>query len=137
MAHEEIQAEASVSSADTASGANESPDRRSFLKGTFTVAAATAAGGLAASASATEPTQSKQQPEAAGPKLSGSVHAQFSSQNRPNLEDLNAAIRQIVGRAGCPTCGLGGIDLRMTIVDPIEIQSRVPVTVVAGRAAGG
>jgi hypothetical protein len=136
MAHEEIPIEASVTTADAPGGASESADRRSFLKGAFTVSAAAAAGGLAGSASAAEPAQGKQQP-AGGGNFAGIVHVQFSSRNKPNLEDLQSALRQIVGKAGCPTCGLGGIDLRLTAPESVEIESRIPLTVVVDRAAAG
>jgi hypothetical protein len=133
MGHEEIQPEASVTPADAPAGVSESPDRRSFLKGGFTVAAAAAAGGLAASASATEPAQ-EAQARAAGQKLSGVVHAQFSSARPPTLEDVHAVIGNIVNRGGCPRCGLLGIDLRLSAGEPVEIESRVPVKVLVERA---
>lgn len=142
MAHEEPKDEASASSADVPPEAMESPDRRSFLKGTLTVASAVAAGGLAASVSAAEqapaePAQAEQapaeQPRAAAQRISGTVHAHFDSRKQPTLEDLQSALRQIVGRAGCPTCGLGGIDIRLHLSDPVEVQSRVPVSVVVER----
>jgi anaerobic selenocysteine-containing dehydrogenase len=132
MAHEEPKDEASASSADVPPEAMESPDRRSFLKGTLTVASAVAAGGLAASVSAAEQAPAEQ-PRAAAQRISGTVHAHFDSRKQPTLEDLQSALRQIVGRAGCPTCGLGGIDIRLHLSDPVEVQSRVPVSVVVER----
>jgi hypothetical protein len=51
------------------------------------------------------------------------------------LEDLQAIVGQIVGRGGCPTCGLGGIDLRLTLAEQVEFQSRVPVNVTVERPA--
>jgi hypothetical protein len=133
MGHEEIEPEVSVSSADAPAVVSESPDRRSFLKGGFTVAAAAAAGGLAASASATEPAQGARE-GAAGQKLSGIVHAQFSSAKPPTLEDVHSVIGSIVNRGGCPRCGLLGIDVRLSAGDPVEIESRVPVKVLIERA---
>jgi hypothetical protein len=49
------------------------------------------------------------------------------------LEDLQGTLRQIVGRAGCPTCGLLGVDVRLHLGDPIEVQSQAPVSVVVER----
>jgi anaerobic selenocysteine-containing dehydrogenase len=129
MAHEGPRDEASVTAADVPPEAVESPDRRSFMKGTLTVASAVAAGGLAASASAAEQAQKAEGAQ----RISGTVHVHFDSRRPPNLEDLQATIRQIVGRAGCQTCGLGGIDVRLNLADPVEIQSRVPVNVAVER----
>jgi hypothetical protein len=38
-----------------------------------------------------------------------------------NLEQLHGLIAHIGGLAGCPTCGLLGIDLRLS-GDPVELQ---------------
>jgi hypothetical protein len=109
----------------------ESSDRRSFMKGTLTAAAATA-GGLAASVASAREAQGNA-PEASK-KIAGVVHAHFSSTKQPTLEDVQAVVRQIVGRGGCPTCGLGGIDVRLSLGDPVEVQAGVPVTVSAERS---
>ena len=39
---------------------------------------------------------------------------------KPNvdLQTLNRALGSIIGRSGCRTCGLGGIDLVLTAGDP-------------------
>jgi len=120
--------QASVISAEVPPEATECPDRRSFMRGTLTAASAVAAGGLVASAAAAE--QGKgEAARGAVQKLTGAVHVHFDSRKQPSLEDLQGTIRQIVGRAGCPTCGLLGIDIRLHLGDPVEIQSRVPVNI--------
>jgi anaerobic selenocysteine-containing dehydrogenase len=123
MTHEVPKDEAPATVADVPPEAIESADRRSFMKGTLTAVSAVAAGGLATSVSAAA------QAQAPAARITGTVHVLFDARKQPDLEDLHAALRQIVGRAGCPTCGLGGIDVRLNVGDPIEVQTRAPVHV--------
>jgi hypothetical protein len=131
MDHEANLREKSAHAGEEPSITIDSSDRRSFMKGTLTAAAATA-GGLAASVASAREAQANA--PGASKKIAGVVHAHFSSTKQPTLEDVQAVVRQIVGRGGCPTCGLGGIDVRLSLGDPVEIQAGVPVTVLAEKA---
>ena len=44
-------------------------------------------------------------------RLTGSVQLAF--RDRVNVKDVHAAIDRILGIAGCPTCGLLGLDLHL------------------------
>jgi hypothetical protein len=98
--------------------------RRSFMKGTFAAATAVAAGGIASTAGDANAQEGK-----AAAKLSSTVHAHFDSRNPPKLADLQKVVAQIVSRSGCPTCGLLGVDLRLTAGDPLPVEVGVPVSV--------
>lgn len=57
--------------------------------------------------------------------------ASFDARYREKLtrEDLFQVVEQMLEIAGCPTCGLSGIDFRLGL-DPIfEVKSVVPVNV--------
>jgi hypothetical protein len=51
--------------------------------------------------------------------LQGSVHVRVSQ--NVTLENLQAIVGHIAGMTGCRTCGLMGVDLRLT-GDPAELQ---------------
>jgi len=52
-----------------------------------------------------------------GPKLRGSVHV--TVRENISLDQLHEIVATISGMAGCRTCGILGIDLRLT-GDPVE-----------------
>ena len=52
-----------------------------------------------------------------GPKLRGPVH--ITVRENISLEQLQGIIGTIVGLSGCRTCGILGIDLRLS-GDPVE-----------------
>jgi hypothetical protein len=51
--------------------------------------------------------------------LQGSVHVRVSQ--NVTLENLQAIVAHLAGMTGCRTCGLLGVDLRLT-GDPAELQ---------------
>jgi len=59
-------------------------------------------------------------------QLQGTVHIHVNE--NVTLENLQSIIGRIVGMTGCRTCGLMGVDLRLT-GDPVELQE---VTKLAG-----
>lgn len=55
-------------------------------------------------------------------KLQGTVHVRVNG--NVTLEHLNQIVATIGGLAGCRTCGIMGIDLRLT-GDPVETQQQL------------
>lgn len=108
MNKEEMKEEAALSTEI----AEETPDRRTFMKGTLMLATAAVAGGLNISVSGAEPLQEG----AIKSRANKLVFARFTKKP-PTLDDIQSLVAQIVGRAGCTACGLLGIDLRLG-VDP-------------------
>ncbi len=51
--------------------------------------------------------------------LKGTIHVRVSE--NVTLENLHSIINGIVGISGCRTCGLLGVDLRLS-GDPVELQ---------------
>jgi len=101
--------------------------RRSFMKGTI----AAAAGGIVMAAGSANAQQGK----ASAARISGTVQAHFDAKSPPKLADLQKVVAQIVSRAGCPTCGLLGVDLRLTAGDPFQIEGGIPVNVIVTKSA--
>jgi hypothetical protein len=52
-----------------------------------------------------------------GPKLQGAIHV--TVKENVSLEQLQAIVASIVGHSGCRTCGILGIDLRLS-GEPVE-----------------
>jgi hypothetical protein len=67
-------------------------------------------------------------------KLQGSAHVRV--QGRVTLENLNKIVEQIVNMAGCPHCGLQGIDLRLS-GDPVEAEQILKIPGVNSVGFGG
>ena len=53
------------------------------------------------------------------PELTGNVHIHVTE--NVSLENLHAIVDRIVSVSGCRTCGLIGIDLRLS-GDPVAVQ---------------
>jgi len=106
-------------------GPVESPQRRTFLKGSLTAAAAVAGASGLAVAVESRGAEQADAPQARRP--GGSFQLQFSTHKPPQLEDVQKAVAQILGHAGCATCGLLGVDLRLLAGDPIQVETNVPV----------
>src|SRR5262249_26355283 len=92
----------------------ENGGRRSFMKGM--VAGSVAVGTLASSVANAAPSNVaagqkifspvvKPRPETAKLKIT------FDQRQQPKLIDLQRVLEEILVRAGCPNCGLGGIDV--------------------------
>jgi hypothetical protein len=66
----------------------------------------------------------KQMPEQ--PRFQGTLHIRVTE--NVTLENLAGLIGRIGGMCGCQTCGLMGVDLRITGGDPVELQelTRLP-----------
>jgi hypothetical protein len=104
--------------------AAEAGGRRAFIKGTL------AAAGVAAAVAVTTPAARAQ----VGGGFFGPVKVNAAFTSPPQLADIQRLIGLIVGQAGCPTCGLLGIELNLTLGE--EVQVGVPnVVVVAGSAS--
>ena len=91
--------------------------RREFLKAT-----GAALGGIAISSIAPIEAQGQQKPGemarmAAKP---GTYHVTVSRDVK--LESLQAALKTIVGRSGCVTCGLLGVDILFQEGDPERVE---------------
>lgn len=111
-------------------------NRRSFIKGTVIAAGTLAASGLAASAEPAIAAEDKQERIAIpSSSLRGIVQVSFSSKTPPKIEDVQSAVAQIAKLNGCVGCGLIGIDLRLKLGDPVQIESRVPVNVTVEKSS--
>ncbi|MBI3949646.1 MAG: hypothetical protein HY314_04230 [Acidobacteria bacterium] len=99
----------------------ESPDRRSFIKGTVMVAGAVAASSLsAAPASAASPQREEplQGPPAAFARQPVAVlQLNFDRRKPPSVQDIQEILPKIFRLTGCVACGLIGLDLRIGIND--------------------
>jgi hypothetical protein len=102
-------------------------DRRSFLRGSVTAAAAVAGAGMGGLAAASEAGNIDQEEAVKTRKPLAAYQLQFSTSRPPSVEDVHAALARILGHAGCTTCGLLGVDVRLLAVDPIPVETRVPV----------
>ena len=60
------------------------------------------------------------------PELTGNVHIHVAE--NVSLENLHALVERVVSLSGCRTCGLIGIDLRLS-GDPVAVQE---ITKLAG-----
>jgi hypothetical protein len=60
------------------------------------------------------------------PRFQGTLHIRVTE--NVTLENLAGLIGRIGGMCGCQTCGLMGVDLRITGGDPVELQelTRLP-----------
>ena len=60
------------------------------------------------------------------PRFQGTLHIRVTE--NVTLENLAGLIGRIGGMSGCQTCGLMGVDLRITGGDPAELQelTRLP-----------
>jgi len=122
----------------TDAGPIEAPQRRTFLKGSLTAAAAAAgASGLVAAVEShgAEQAEAKQArrrgaEQAEAPQVrrrGGSYELHFSTRNPPRLEDVHKALAQILNHSECTTCGLMGVDVRLLASEPIQVEANVPV----------
>jgi hypothetical protein len=74
------------------------------------------------------------QPLPPGATLRGSVHIQVTE--NISLGELHALVTQIAGMSGCRTCGIMGIDLRLS-GDPVESQPIAKLPGVKSVSFGG
>jgi hypothetical protein len=104
-------------------------NRRLFLKGTALVAGVAATGVLSAAAqdiSITE-TSLKVIPRAV-------IRVGFDMRARPTFRDVYRSLEEVLRIAGCPNCGLVGLDLRFGLDQVLPLSSEVPAT---GTLEGG
>ena len=66
--------------------------------------------------------------------LQGPVHVRVSQ--NVTLDNLQAIVAHIAGMTGCRTCGLMGVDLRLT-GDPADLQQVAKLTGVQTVTFGG
>ena len=66
--------------------------------------------------------------------LQGPVHVRVS--NNVTLENLQSIVAHIAGMTGCRTCGLLGVDLRLS-GDPADLQQVAKLPGVQGVTFGG
>jgi hypothetical protein len=98
-------------------------DRRSFLKGTALVAGVAATGVLTAAAPAAPAAETsiKVTPRA-------TMHVGFDQRTRPALKDLYRSLEEVLNIAGCPNCGLVGLDIRFGLDYVLPLHTDVPGT---------
>ena len=68
------------------------------------------------------------------PKLRGSVNVRLTE--NVTLEHLQGIIANIAGMCGCRTCGIMGVDLRLS-GDPVETQQLASLPGVKSVSFGG
>jgi hypothetical protein len=105
---------------DTQSSAD-AADRRSFLKGAALVAGAAATGVFVTASEADA---------AVRPRAHATVRLGFNA--RPSLRELQAALEDIVNQAGCPTCGLGGFDIHLETIIPLDVKGAIQASIEGG-----
>lgn len=132
MVRSEVERETGIPPGETIQPPEEPVDRRGFIKGTAAAGTALVAGGVAA---ATATSQEKAVDTAKSHQV---MSARFDTKRPPKLEDVHAVLNAMLRRGGCPTCGLGGIDVRLFAADPVQqVQKpenvKVPVEITAGR----
>jgi len=71
---------------------------------------------------------------AEGSNLQGSVHIRVTE--NVTLEHLQGIVAQIAGLCGCRTCGIMGVDLRLS-GDPVEAQQIARLPGVKSASFGG
>ena len=110
---------------DIVSAAN----RRSFLKGTALVAGIAATGALSAAAQdiSLAQTSLKVIPRAV-------MRVGFDMRSRPTFKNVYRSLEDVLRIAGCPNCGLVGLDLRFGLDQVLPLGSEVPAT---GTLEGG
>jgi hypothetical protein len=110
---------------DIVSAAN----RRLFLKGTALVAGVAATGVLTAAAQdiSIAETSLKVSPRAV-------IRVGFDMRARPTFRDVYRSLEEVLRLAGCPNCGLVGLDLRFGLDQVLPLSSEVPAT---GTVEGG
>ena len=110
---------------DVVSAAN----RRSFLKGTALVAGIAATGALSAAAQdiSLAETSLKVIPRVV-------LRVSFDVRSRPTFKDVYRSLEDVLRIAGCPNCGLVGLDLRFGLDQVLPLGSEVPAT---GTLEGG
>jgi hypothetical protein len=52
----------------------------------------------------------------------------FDQRTRPTLKDLYRSLEEVLNIAGCPNCGLGGLDLRFGLDQVLPLSAEVPGT---------
>jgi len=67
-------------------------------------------------------------------KFQGTAHVRVDGQ--VTLDNLKKIVEQVVHLGGCPTCGLLGIDLRLS-GDPVEVNQLTKIPGVNSVALGG
>jgi len=100
---------------------NLAEDRRNFIRNAVLATGAAATIGLSNTASAATATN-----EFGSGKL---LAASFDSKYKLDIYNLRRVVEQLVDIAGCPTCGLVGFDLRLSLDDVIDVKSEIPVNV--------
>lgn len=101
-------------------------DRRDFLKNAVLATGAVAAVGAATTASAAI------DPEKGEPLAHAKTyHAAFDARYRYKIhsDHIHKVLDQLLNAAGCPSCGLVGHDIRLSLDPIIRVQSDIPVNV--------
>jgi hypothetical protein len=130
MASTDNQVEAALGSAEVTPVASNQADRRTFMTSAVTVATAA----VAATSAAGAPLEKQDAP--AKVKLQGSVNVRFDVKKHPTAKELHATLDRILTLHGCPTCGLGGIDIRFRLGAPVErLEVKGPAEVTLEKAA--
>jgi hypothetical protein len=130
MASTDNQVETALGSAEVTPEAGGPTDRRAFMTSAVTLATVAVAATTAAGA------QPAKEEAPAKVKLQGSVNARFDAKKHPTAKELHATLDRILTLHGCPTCGLGGIDIRFRLGAPVErLEIRGPAEVTLEKAA--
>ncbi len=113
-------------------GAEEAAGRRSFMKGI--VAGSVAVGAMASSVAAGTPgtpvTAQSRFALLAKPRLeTAKLKISFDQRQLPKLSELTRTLEEILGRTGCPNCGLGGIDIILRLDEIINPNDRFAAVV--------
>jgi hypothetical protein len=114
---------------EAAQNAVSTAKRRSFLKGTALVAGVAATGVLSAAAQDVSigDMSLKVSPRAV-------IRVGFDVRTRPTFKDVYRSLEEVLRIAGCPNCGLVGLDLRFGLDQVLPLGSEVPAT---GTLEGG
>lgn len=94
-------------------------DRREFLKGAATAAAAGAA-------VLTTQTVSAAQVKGSHKKISN-ISLTFDARKTPSRDDIILVLDKIFEQVGCYNCGLSGLDLRLGTEEIMRFDAQVPV----------
>ena len=66
------------------------------------------------------------------------VRIAFNSSQPPSLDDVYAALEQVLGPAGCTRCGFDGLDFLLQLEEIVHPAARAWVaTKIGGQVVGG
>ncbi len=118
-------------------------NRRVFLRGAAVAAGAAAAGSLATTAQAQTLYAERLGDPDGIPAVKlhpgkATLRLSFDSRKQPGIYDIQELIVRTLGRTGCPTCGLVGLDIRLGLDEIIQPDSGLAANAVieGGRLPG-